>query len=53
MAGAGAWLLLWIAGAGVLVVALVLLGFTGLYLLKSYLGVDLYPDIHLQDLLRR
>jgi DNA-binding NtrC family response regulator len=53
MVGTGSWLLLWMAAAGVLILALVLLGFTGLYLLKSYLGVDIYPDIHLQDLLRR
>ena len=51
--GTGIRLLLWLAAAILLAVALVLLGFTGLYLLKSYLGVDIFPDIHLQDLLRR
>lgn len=49
----GVGLLLWLAVAILLAVALVLLGFTGFYLLKSYLGVDIFPDIHLQDLLRR
>jgi DNA-binding NtrC family response regulator len=51
--GGGIGLLLWLAAAILLAVALVLLGFTGFYLLKSYLGVDFFPDIHLQDLLRR
>ena len=53
LTGTGVRLLLWLAAAVLLVVCLVLLGFTGLYLLKSYLGVDVFPDIHFQDLLRR
>lgn len=51
--GTGSGLLLWLAACGLLVVALALLGFSSLYLLKSYLGVDIFPEIHLQDLLRR
>jgi DNA-binding response OmpR family regulator len=51
--GTGIRLLLWLATAILLVASLVLLGFTGFYLLKSCLGVDFFPDIHLQDLLRR
>ena len=53
LAGTGVWLLLWLAAAVLLVIALVLLGFAAIYLIKSYLGVDIFSDIHVLDLLRR
>lgn len=51
LTGAGPRLLFWMGVIAIFAVALLLLGFTSLYLLKSALGVDFFPELHLQDLI--
>lgn len=51
LSGAALRLLFWIGLSAIFVFAVLLLGFTALYLLKSTLGVDIFPELHLQDLI--
>lgn len=46
----GSKLLLWLTFATLVVIVLVLVGFAAFYLFKSSVGIDFFPDSHLQDL---